>query len=371
MLKIWKICLLVMFILEIFSGVILCIVGLRFCQYHLFWIINSEWSTNYTTGREGPMLFILKVWSQHQEGVGFYTTSSPESVRETFMHMKNPTRDEPVHKKVMSKFLKDIDQVTPAQGDSCTFIFFGNVCAPLMATLNILGLNVRLSIWLWPTLNVLNALDSSQISTLFHGHRMDVDSSLSSSINFTPSPSPSSGESLATNTQKSKRNRKRKSKKKKSPNSASHIGYMSPTSTCHVGGKKPSIVLHVGTRGRFTVIHTSIISPTSMRHVGDRSKTLMSHVEKKKLTSTSHIGSESLVTDSHIGQTSPTYATQVGDQHLATTSHPRGNPPATASHVGGIDMVEKPRHIECKPKFPCNLCKGYHLTHLCLVIIVV
>jgi hypothetical protein len=39
--------------------------------------------------------------------------------------------------------------------------------------------------------------------------------------------------------------------------------------------------------------------------------------------------------------------------------------PATASHVGGIEFVEKPRWIGHKPKFPCNICKGDHLTHLC------
>jgi hypothetical protein len=37
----------------------------------------------------------------------------------------------------------------------------------------------------------------------------------------------------------------------------------------------------------------------------------------------------------------------------------------TSSHAGGIGFVEKPRWIRCKPKFPCNICKGYHLTHLC------
>jgi hypothetical protein len=42
-----------------------------------------------------------------------------------------------------------------------------------------------------------------------------------------------------------------------------------------------------------------------------------------------------------------------------------------ASHVGGIDTVEKPRHIGHKPKFPCNICKGDHLTHLCPAIVMV
>jgi hypothetical protein len=50
---------------------------------------------------------------------------------------------------------------------------------------------------------------------------------------------------------------------------------------------------------------------------------------------------------------SPTSASHVGDVQ-----------PATASHVGGIGSVKKPRRIGHKPKFPCNLCKGDHLTHL-------
>jgi hypothetical protein len=39
--------------------------------------------------------------------------------------------------------------------------------------------------------------------------------------------------------------------------------------------------------------------------------------------------------------------------------------PNSTSHVGGIDSIEKPRWIGHKPKFPCKLCKGDHLTHLC------
>jgi hypothetical protein len=42
----------------------------------------------------------------------------------------------------MAKVLEDTNQGTPSQGDSYAFPFFGNVGAPLMATLNILGLNV-------------------------------------------------------------------------------------------------------------------------------------------------------------------------------------------------------------------------------------
>jgi hypothetical protein len=38
--------------------------------------------------------------------------------------------------------------------------------------------------------------------------------------------------------------------------------------------------------------------------------------------------------------------------------------PTTSSHAGGINSIEKPRRIGHNPKFPCKLCKGYHLTHL-------
>jgi hypothetical protein len=80
-----------------------------------------------------------------------------------------------MHKNIMAKFLEGTNQETPAQGDSCAFPFFGNVGSPLMATLNILGLIVGLSIWFWTTLNVMNGLDASHISTLCHGHQLDVD----------------------------------------------------------------------------------------------------------------------------------------------------------------------------------------------------
>jgi hypothetical protein len=105
------------------------------------------------------------------------------------MDMNNPARDEPMHKNDMAKVLEDTNQGTPTQGDSCAFPFFGNVGAPLMATLNILGLNVGLSVWLWTTPNVLNSLDASQISTLCQGHRMDFDPSPSASAKFTSPPS--------------------------------------------------------------------------------------------------------------------------------------------------------------------------------------
>jgi hypothetical protein len=222
----------------------------------------------------------------------------------------------------MAKVLEDTNQGTPSQGDSCAFPFFGNVGAPLMATLNIPGLNVGLPVWLWTTLNVPNALDASQISTLCHGHHMDVDPLPSASTKSTPSPSPSSGESLATSNQKSKRNRKRKSKKKKSPTSASHVGDLSPTSASHVGGKKPVLCKSCWKHKSSHCSHTGEKSPTSASHVGDvKTSAVMLETVTNLISCWSHMTKHQpllvmleIVNNlcSHVGDKQPTSASHVG-----------------------------------------------------------
>jgi hypothetical protein len=146
------------------------------------------------------LVFLLETWSRLFIGIVFYTTGSLESVCETFTDLNDPAREEPVHKIFMEKVPDDTNQGTPSQGDSCAFPFFGNVGVPLMATLYIPGLNVGLPVWLGTIPNVLNSLDASQLSTLCHGHHVDVPSSTKSS----PPPSTFSGESIATSNQKSK-----------------------------------------------------------------------------------------------------------------------------------------------------------------------
>jgi hypothetical protein len=201
------------------------------------------------------------------EGIGFNTTSSPKVVCETFMDMNNPGRDEPMHKNDTTKFLEDTNQGIPTHENSCAFTFFGNAGATLMTTLNFLGLNVGLSVWLWTTLNVKNSLDASHISTLCQGHRMDVDTLPFASVKSTPPPPPpsSSSESYATSNQKSKWNRKRKSKKK-SPNPTSHAGDMQPSSLSYVGGEILVTTSNIGRK-----------SPTSASHVGDVPPAFASH----------------------------------------------------------------------------------------------
>jgi hypothetical protein len=228
----------------------------------------------------------------------------------------------------MAKVPNDTNQGTPLQGDSYDFPFFGNVGVPLMATLYIPGLNVGLPVWLGTIPKVPNALDTSHLSTLCHGQPVDVSSSEKSS----PPPSPTSGESTVTSNRKSKRNRKRKNRKKKSPTSASHARDRLTTSTSHVEYHHPASASYA--RGT---------DPPSASHAGGKSLVTASHTGNRYVASASHVFDPSLTSVSHVGDVKPT----------------------TASHVGGINYVKKPRRIGCKPKLPCKLCKGDHLTHLC------
>jgi hypothetical protein len=126
----------------------------------------------------------------------FDHTVSSELVCENFMDLNDLARGEPMHKIFMAKVPGDTNKGAPSQGDSCAFPFFENVGVPLMATLYIPGLNVGLPVWLGTIPNVPNALDASQLSTLIHGHPVDVSSSAKSS--------PASGESTVTSNRNSK-----------------------------------------------------------------------------------------------------------------------------------------------------------------------
>jgi hypothetical protein len=258
----------------------------------------------------------------------FDNSSLPESVCETFTDLNDPKKGELVHKIVMSRIPGDTNQGSPSQGDSCSFPFFGNVGVPLMATLYIPGLNVGLPVWLGTIPNVLNDINASQLTTLSHGHPIDVSSSTKSS----PHPSPSSSESTVTSNRKSKGNRKRRNRNNKSPTSTSHVGDRSTTSASHIEDQYPTSGSYARGTHSASAIHALGKSPVTASHTGNRSVASASHVIDPSLTSTSHVGDVK---------------------------------PTTASHAGGINSIEKPRQIGCKPKFPCKLCKGDHLTHLC------
>jgi len=82
------------------------------------------------------------------------------------------------------------------QGGLCGFPWFGNVGAPFMATLNLSGFTLGVSVWLFSTLNVPNVIDASQTTTLYHVHQ-NISNPLSSSpVNSVSPPSTSSSEGL-------------------------------------------------------------------------------------------------------------------------------------------------------------------------------
>jgi hypothetical protein len=82
--------------------------------------------------------------------------------------------------------------------------------------------------------------------------------------------------------------------------------------------------------------------------------TITSNRKSKRSRKRKNRKKNSQTSASHVGDGSKTFVSHVEDQH----------PPFT-SHAGVIDSFEKPRRIGCKPKFPCNIFKGDHLTHLC------
>jgi hypothetical protein len=156
-----------------------------------------------------------------------------------------------------------------------------------------------------------------------------------------------------------------------SPTSTIHVEDQEPVVASHVGSMSPTTASHVGATNVVTASHTTHTSPTFSSHVGDSSPTSVIHVGDSSSTSASHVEGSSPNSSSHGGNSSPTSASHVGDLLLASVIHVGSMSPATTSHVGGIHMNEKPRRVRRNPKFLCNLCKGHHLTHLCLATVVV
>ena len=65
---------------------------------------------------------------------------------------------------------------------------------------------------------------------------------------------------------------------------------------------------------------------------------------------------------SQVGPSPSASASHAGGSLSASVVHAEDNPSATVSHV---DTVEKTTHSKHKPKFPCKLCEGDHLTYKC------
>jgi hypothetical protein len=143
------------------------------------------------------------------------------------------------------------------------------------------------------------------------------------------------------------------------------VGDRSSTSASHVEYQRPAYASHAGGMNLVPASHIRVQQLTSTSHVGELSTADASHVGGKHPTSVSHAGGKSPVTASHTSNRSLAYVSHVINQSPASAIHVGYVQPTTASHVVGIDYVEKPRWIGCKPKFPCKIFKVYHLTHLC------
>jgi hypothetical protein len=102
-----------------------------------------------------------------------------------------------------------------------------------------------------------------------------------------------------------------------------------------------------------------------MSHVINQSPASKNHVGDVQSTTASHAGGTNLVPGSHTRIQQLTFASRVGEFSTTSVIHVEDKKPSTTSHVGGIDYVEKPIWIGFNTKFPCNLCKGDHLNHMC------
>ena len=114
----------------------------------------------------------------------------------------------------METTLEPTNQGIPFDGNPSPFPPFGNIGAPYMATLSLLGLTIGFLVWLFST----SLAPQLNIPTIGQ-NKPPVDPKvdpLSSSLVFSSSPSSSSpGESIETSNQKAKKKKKGKKKKKK------------------------------------------------------------------------------------------------------------------------------------------------------------
>ena len=109
--------------------------------------------------------------------------------------------------------MESTNQGIPLEGNPSPFSYWGNISAPHMATLSLLGLTIGLPVWLFSTSVVQNNVIPQQSSQ--HPVDTKVDPSPSSLFD-SPSPSSSSlGESSDANNQLAKKKKNKGKEKKK------------------------------------------------------------------------------------------------------------------------------------------------------------
>jgi hypothetical protein len=228
---------------------------------------------------------------------------------------------------------------TPAPGEPFVFPSYGNIGPPHIATLSLPGLTIGLPVWLFSTQVIPNAVSASVVSTSPQEHQPHVDpspsspvrSSSPSSIARSPSvPSSSSSESFVPSNSVNKKKKKQKNKKKK----------------IKQGSKPPTTVKHVGKQ------------PVTVDHAG--------RVDDVKITQTTRKPKYPcrLCKGNHLLKDCPGLSKVIE----VWSTHPR-QPTLLASEQHADDLPSTSHDTvgkkKSRVKFPCMLCKGSHLTHLC------
>jgi hypothetical protein len=228
---------------------------------------------------------------------------------------------------------------TFAPGEPFVFPSYGNIGPPHIATLSLPGLTIGLPVWLFSTQVIPNAVSASVTSTSPQEHQPHVDpspsspvrSSSPSSLARSPSvSSSSSGESSEASNPVNKKKKKRKNKKKKIKQ-----GSKPPTTVKHVG-KQPVTVTHAGSVDDVKITQTT---------------------RKPKYPCRLCKGSHLLKDCPGLSKVIEAWSTHPRQPMSLASEQHADNPPST-SH----DTVGKKKS---RVKFPCMLCKGSHLTHLC------
>jgi hypothetical protein len=228
---------------------------------------------------------------------------------------------------------------TSTPGEPFVFPSYGNIGPPHIATLSLPGLTIGLPVWLFSTQVIPNAVSASVVSTSPQEHQPHVDpspsspvrSSSPSSLARSPSiSSSSSSESSEPSNSVNKKKKKRKDKKKK----------------IKQGSKLPTSVKHVGKQ------------PVTVNSVGS--------VDDVKITQTTRKPKYPcrLCKGSHLLKDCPGLSKVIE----AWSTHPR-QPMSSASEQHADDLPSTSHDTvgkkKSRVKFPCMLCKGSHLTHLC------
>jgi hypothetical protein len=228
---------------------------------------------------------------------------------------------------------------TSTPGEPFVFPSYGNIGTPHIATLSLPGLTIGLPVWLFSTQVIPNAVSASIVSTSPQEHQPHVDPSPSSPVrSSSPSSlarsssvsSSSSSESSKPSNSVNKKKKKRKNKKKKTKQ----------------GSKLPTSVKHVGKQ------------PVTVNRTGS--------VDDVKITQTPRKPKYPcrLCKGSHLLKDCPGLSKIIE----AWSTHPR-QPTSLASEQHADDLPSTSHDIvgekKSRVKFPCMLCKGSHLTHLC------